>query len=165
VSSTLKYLTGLRKAAAILLLPVATGIASIVITANDESIARPTAAAFLIRYWEEAPRHPELTWELLTPDWRERSTKDSADPYGSYRAFLSSFSRIDATNIRLTDRQNYFEVSLTFIPKKPGAKPVTEHLTYGLRCEWWDGHMPLFECDQDELTIFDGYETDGPTAP
>ena len=164
MDTTLRILTILKKVGIVLVLPIATGVVSVVMTADEKPIERPVAAAFLIHYWHEAPRHPERTWQLLTPEWRARSGNDGPDPYASYRAFVSSFRRIDATHIRATDRANYFEVSVVFTPDRPGAKPVTQHLTYGLHCEWWDGHVPGFDCEDDELAIADGYPTDRRTA-
>jgi hypothetical protein len=165
VDTALKVLAILKNISIVLVLPIATGVASVVITANEEPIERPVAAAFLIHYWQQAPRHPEETWQLLTPEWRARSASNAHDPYRSYQAFVSRFRRIEATHVRSTDRENYFDVAVVFTPKKAGAKPVTEHLTYGLHCDWWDGHVPVFECDADELSIADGYPTDRPTAP
>lgn len=158
-------LRALRLVGVMLLLPIATSVASVVITAQEEPIQRPTAAAFLVRYWDDALRAPELTWQRLAPEWRDRAARDSSDPYAAYVQFLADYSDIAATNVREADRPNYFQVAVVFTPAHPGAKPVIQHLTYGLRCTWWDSHLPFYACDVDELVIFDGYATNGPTAP
>lgn len=106
-----------------------------------------------------------MTWQMLAPEWRARLNQDAADPYQAYVTFVSMYSRIDADQVREADRPKYFEVAITFTPKGGNARPVTEHLTYGLRCEWWDSHLPVFDCDPDELTIFDGHPTSRTAAP
>jgi hypothetical protein len=155
------YLTFVSRMMTLLVLPTVAAVVSVIVTANERPIQRPAAAEFLIRYWDQAVRAPQQTWLMLDPEWRQ-STQSSFDDYVD---FLSTYSRIEAAQVRETDRTNYFEVSLTFTPRKAPAKPVTEHLTYGLRCRWMDSHLPFRECDAEDLTIFDGYNTGRPTAP
>ena len=128
-----------------------TVIAALGVVAALRSAEEPDfneAKAFLIEYYDAAPKQPDETWGRLTESYRSRAL---AKGFDDYHAYWTTFRSVQITEVdSSTQTPGWWTARLDFT-KRDLARSHT-YFQFDLRCPertTW----PLIECDAGDVKI------------
>lgn len=128
-------------------------VGSISAFSDVESPDTNVAKSLLGTYYPTAPRHPQQTWDRLTPGYRATLRNDAQNPvrYPDYARYYRQFASIDVDDVGLSEhRSTWFSARITY--HWDGRPPSVSHQEFDLRCPWWTRY-PIVGCTGDNARI------------